>query len=787
MSAPSPDTPAQATRTASASGERGLRPSGRFWLILLVLCGAGGVQRFAIRSEYLAENPFADHLRSDALTYWDWAGRIAAGDLVADHPFFSAPLYPYLLGLVRAFGGEPATVSTLQIMLDLLTAFLLALIGSRRWGSPVGLLAAGLFLLMLEPASYCLRVLAASAQLSLVCLAWLALLEVQQRGTLVRSGLAGAAVGLLALAFAPAIVCLPVLGLWLWGRGGWRASAAGRAVIAVVAGFVVIAPATLHNYCAAGEFIPISAQAGVTFAQGNTSGARGTYTPLPGISTDRDIQNLDARRQYAAQTGAPPTWRGTDRFFFKKGLAYWRSEPSAVFRLVVTKAYWFLTGRHYGDVYVPVLEIEDGFAERLRLAPLSLAWLIPTALVAVAVWLRRANKYLPELMLIGVPLLVVLVFWFSPRYRFPAVPVIATGAAWALWQLRHWRTQRAFPIAVSCSVVVAGGLAGLNRQIGFDPRESCRPDFECSLGIALASDGKPEAALRHLEAALGQNPAHVAAMIGAADVLRDLGRLDESVGLARQALTHVPDSAEAHNSLGISLARQGQSSAAAEQFRLAIDRNPDYASAHSNLGNALSRQGRYTEAIRHYGAALKIDPAYATAYYNLGWAHVHLAQWEAATEAFRQTLRRDPDFVQARPELANALVKRGEYAQAAAVLRAGCRQVPKNLRMLNDLAWLLATCPQAEVRAGAEAVRLAQRAGRLLTQPNVNLLDTTAAAFAEAARFDEAIRVAQQACRLAAEAGQQALAERIRQRLALYKRGQPFREQRSAGGSKGQE
>ena len=66
---------------------------------------------------------------------------------------------------------------------------------------------------------------------------------------------------------------------------------------------------------------------------------------------------------------------------------------------------------------------------------------------------------------------------------------------------------------------------------------------------------------------------------------------------------------------------------------------------------------------------------------------------------------------------------------------------------LRDVAWLLATNPNASFRNGAEAVALAKRAVELSGGSEPMFLDTVAAAYAEAGRFPEALRTARQAGR----------------------------------------
>ncbi len=56
------------------------------------------------------------------------------------------------------------------------------------------------------------------------------------------------------------------------------------------------------------------------------------------------------------------------------------------------------------------------------------------------------------------------------------------------------------------------------------------------------------------------------------------------------------------------------------------------------------------------------------------------------------------------------------------------------------------------------------------------MLDTLAAAYAEAGHFDEAVATARKAVELAAAAGQNTLAGQIEARLQLYRQQKPFRD-----------
>jgi tetratricopeptide (TPR) repeat protein len=99
---------------------------------------------------------------------------------------------------------------------------------------------------------------------------------------------------------------------------------------------------------------------------------------------------------------------------------------------------------------------------------------------------------------------------------------------------------------------------------------------------------------------------------------------------------------------------------------------------------------------------------------------------------------------------------------------------PDIAEVQNNLARLLATCPQASLRNGNKAVELAQRANQLTGDGNPVVLGTLAAAYAEAGRFPEAVATAERALQAAETQSNTALADAIRSQMKLYQAGLPF-------------
>jgi TPR repeat protein len=104
------------------------------------------------------------------------------------------------------------------------------------------------------------------------------------------------------------------------------------------------------------------------------------------------------------------------------------------------------------------------------------------------------------------------------------------------------------------------------------------------------------------------------------------------------------------------------------------------------------------------------------------------------------------------------------------------------VRARNMLAWIRATHPDAALRDGDAAVRLARAV--VSTAPAADYFDTLAAALAERREFDEALRMQRHALDLLADEADPALSGRdvaarrrdLRERLAAYDEGRPWRD-----------
>jgi Flp pilus assembly protein TadD len=224
------------------------------------------------------------------------------------------------------------------------------------------------------------------------------------------------------------------------------------------------------------------------------------------------------------------------------------------------------------------------------------------------------------------------------------------------------------------------------------------------------------------------------------------------------------------------LSEAGRISEAVQAWRDALRLDPDDAKANNNLGGLLIRLGRLEDAETCLRKALAADAALVGARNNLGLLLMQRKQWEEAQAEFQQAIRLAPAAAEARVNLGAVFLVQGRHRDAVRLPREALAVEPWRAEIRTNLAWLLATSPDAAVRNGKEAVRLAEEALAAGKRQDAAALDVLAAAYAEARRFDEAVRTAEEALRLAAP--ESALAREISQRLALYRRRQPWREPR---------
>ena len=284
----------------------------------------------------------------------------------------------------------------------------------------------------------------------------------------------------------------------------------------------------------------------------------------------------------------------------------------------------------------------------------------------------------------------------------------------------------------------ADDVASLRALVARDPRDHVS---HTGLGVRYFEQGDIPQAFAHLEEAVRLDPAFATGHNNLGTALMMRGQPQEAAEHFRRAIALKPDHAQAHNSLGGILQSMGLAPEAERHYRLAIESQPHHAGAHYNLANLLQREGKLDEAIAHYHLSLEIAPDVPETHSNLARTLMFQRKRASAVAAYREALRHNPNLVPS----------------------------------LGDLAWLLATSPEQELRNPPDSVRLAERAAQLTNYVDSVVLDRLAAAYASDGRFEQAAAAARQAMTLARQANDLDFADEVAGRLELYEQRRPFR------------
>jgi len=247
-----------------------------------------------------------------------------------------------------------------------------------------------------------------------------------------------------------------------------------------------------------------------------------------------------------------------------------------------------------------------------------------------------------------------------------------------------------------------------------------------------------------------------------------------STALFERAVAVTEGNFVAHYYLGIERQREGRDEEARRSFEAAVALHPPWTLPYLALADVQARAGELDAAIRHYRASTLLDPDSLPGHLGAGTSLVRKGRYDAARDHLERAEALGGRSPQLQGALALVAVQQKRHAEAARHYRAALEIDPGFAPGLNNLAWLLATTPVESVRDGAAAVALAERAVKAAPVADPGTLDTLAAAYAAAGRFDEALQSEDRAIALLEAAGRGAQAEGMRTRRALYAQGRAF-------------
>ena len=383
----------------------------------------------------------------------------------------------------------------------------------------------------------------------------------------------------------------------------------------------------------------------------------------------------------------------------------------------------------------------------------------------------------------------------------------ATAAAKAVELVGNDRLQQAQAHVVLGSLEddVAKRLEHLGKAVDLAPRDV---EIRRSRGLALLVEDEFDKARDDLLVATEEDPddAGLFEALGMACMMGD--RFDEAEKAFNRALEIDPDAAGVLLQRARLLAVRGEKERSLADIDKAIDIAPEDASARvlrarvhqqagdtekaladletvlrddPNLPAALelrgliaAEQGDYDAAIRDFRRLVAKNPDDPVLVTQLGTLYLAAKQPREAIRRFTRALEIDEKNFPSRRGRSDAEISIGDHKAARADLEKALELRPDDTGVLNNLAWLLATSPDDDLRDGKRAIELAVKACEKTEWKQAHIVSTLAAGHAETGDFAAAKKFSRQAVELEEDAAE--VREQLRQELASYEAGKPWRE-----------
>ena len=205
-----------------------------------------------------------------------------------------------------------------------------------------------------------------------------------------------------------------------------------------------------------------------------------------------------------------------------------------------------------------------------------------------------------------------------------------------------------------------------------------------------------------------------------------------------------------------------------------LEIDPTNAMAHLNRGNAWRLRQEFDQAIGDFNECLRLQLTNSMVY------KFRAAAWSAKQDYGREiadlteSLRLHPADADVWATRGDALVKVGRFEAAMGDYAQALLRNPQDPDVLNDFAWLRATCQVPTVRDGKAAVAAATKACVLTKWEDWEFIDTLGAAYAEAGDFMQATNYERQA--MARVLTSDPAKETMMQHLLIFEMHQPWRE-----------
>lgn len=245
------------------------------------------------------------------------------------------------------------------------------------------------------------------------------------------------------------------------------------------------------------------------------------------------------------------------------------------------------------------------------------------------------------------------------------------------------------------------------------------------------------------------------------------GKLDMAKVYFESELKRNKNSAEAYYGLGSVALAKNEFAVAVDHFTKVIEINHNIAGAYFSRSVAWKRIGNIENAIIDVNKGMALNSGNALAYALRGDIYLDKKEYSLAIADYNKSLDIDQTNVWLYLTRSNYWYIDGNFKNAISDLENALKLSPSNYNVLNNFAWLLATCSDKSYRNGEKSVQLAEKAVKAFR--SAETLDTLAASYAEARRFGDAVKIQEESIDIRKKADSNVFLSDSVERLKSYK------------------
>ncbi len=208
----------------------------------------------------------------------------------------------------------------------------------------------------------------------------------------------------------------------------------------------------------------------------------------------------------------------------------------------------------------------------------------------------------------------------------------------------------------------------------------------------LVEQGLPGEAEASYHAAIASQPGTVQLKLDLASLyLEKLKKPALAVAQLREVLKQHPELAQAHLGLALALSAEGKTEEAGRAIDEAVRRDPGNSFALHAQGMIALKQSQADRALAAFDKALAVRKDFAGAMLGRGDALLALGKGDQAVEAYARAASLVPTSALPHALRGQAFERMKRPADAEAAYRAGIRVEPEDVRLANNLAFVLAS------------------------------------------------------------------------------------------------